>query len=149
MSPEQASELTPTPSSDIYSLGATLFKILTGQPPLTGESLVDIKTKIIDGRIPKPSERQTHVSQPLEAICVKAMALRPQDRYATALELARDVECYLADEPVEAYPESVAVRLGRWLRRNRSAAIVAFAGLASCVVAGRVCIRLARPRRAA
>ena len=69
MSPEQASELTPTPSSDIYSLGATLFKILTGVPPVAGNSLVEIKTKIIEGRIPKASSLQKCVARPLEAIC--------------------------------------------------------------------------------
>ncbi len=134
MSPEQASELAPTPSSDIYSLGATLYKILTGRPPVGGESLVEIKTRIIEGRVPKPSSMQKEVARPLEAICQRAMALRPQDRYATALELAHDVERYLADEAVEAYVEPLNLRLGRWLRRNRNAAITAFAGLSCCLL---------------
>ena len=134
MSPEQASELTPTPSSDIYSLGATLFKILTGRPPVAGDSLVDIKTKVIEGRIPKPSSLKKNVPRPLEAICERALALRPQDRYVTALELAKDVERYLADEMVEAYREPFPLRFGRWLRRNRQSAIVAFTGLTSCLL---------------
>ena len=100
MSPEQASELVPTPASDIYSLGATLFKILCGVPPATGSSLIEIKTKIVEGRLPSPTEIRSDVPTSLEAICDKAMAIQPSDRYPTALALAEDVECYLADEPV-------------------------------------------------
>ena len=134
MSPEQASELAPTPASDLYSLGATLFKLITGIPPITGESLVDIKARVIDGRIPRPSEIRREVPRSLEAICRKAMSLRPRDRYATALDLAHDVESYLADERVEAYAEPFSQRCSRWLRRYRSAATAAFVGLLLCLV---------------
>ncbi len=133
MSPEQASELAPTPASDIYSLGATLFKILTGQPPVSGTSLQEIRTKVVEGRIPRPADLRKGVPRPLQAICLKAMSLRPVDRYATALDLARDVERYLADEPVEVYRETIGQTFSRFLRRNRTAAMVAFVGLTSCL----------------
>src|SRR5262249_29931168 len=55
----------------------------------------------------------------LDAICRKAMALRPEDRYPTALALAAEVEHWLADEPVAAYPEPARLRLGRWARRHK------------------------------
>ena len=61
-------------------------------PPVTGNSLAEMKTKILEGRIPRPSEIRRDVPRPLEAICRKAMVLQPADRYATALDLVRDVE---------------------------------------------------------
>jgi hypothetical protein len=134
MSPEQASELAPTPASDIYSLGATLFKILSGVPPATGESLIDIKTKIIEGRLPLPSQIRSEIPRPLEAICRRAMALQPASRYPTALELAEDVERHLADEPVQAMNEPWSSRVARFARRHRFAAQVAVACLALCVI---------------
>ncbi len=133
MSPEQASNLAAAPASDIYSLGSTLFKILTGVAPVTGDSLTEIRTKILEGRIPKPSELNAALDPALDAICKKSMAVQPQDRYATALELATEVERYLADEPVAAYTESSTERLGRFLRRNRLATIVALTGMTACL----------------
>jgi tRNA A-37 threonylcarbamoyl transferase component Bud32 len=134
MSPEQASELAPTPSSDIYSLGATLVKVLTGVPPATGESLLEIKTKIVEGRLPLPSQICTDVPRPLEAICRRAMATQPSNRYPTALELAEDVERYLADEPVRAMSEPLSSKMARFARRHRLAAQVAVLGLAGCMI---------------
>jgi serine/threonine-protein kinase len=134
MSPEQASELAPTPAADVYCLGATLFKILTGAPPVAGNSLAEMKNKILEGRIRRPGEVRRDVPRPLEAICRKAMSLQPTDRYATALDLARDVERYLADEAVMAYKEPLWGRLARFGRRHRLATQVAVAGLALCLV---------------
>lgn len=145
MSPEQASELAPTPACDVYSLGATLFKILTGRPPVAGDSLLDVRTKVIDGKIPRPTELRKDLPKALEAICMKAMALRPRQRYATALDLARDIEHFLADEPIEVHRETAGQRFSRLLRRHRSAAFAAIAGLASClVIAGFSAFWLAR-----
>jgi hypothetical protein len=59
------------------------------------------------------------VPKALEAVCLKAMALRPEDRYSSALALAADVELWLADEPVPAYREPMTTRLGRWVRRYK------------------------------
>jgi eukaryotic-like serine/threonine-protein kinase len=134
MSPEQASELAPTPAADVYCLGATLFKILTGVPPVSANTLSDIKTRILEGRIARPSSLRRNLPLPLEAICRKAMSLQPSDRYATALDLARDVERFLADEAVLAYTEPLSARLSRVGRRHRLATQVAVAGLALCLL---------------
>lgn len=134
MSPEQASELAPTPASDIYSLGATLFKILCGQPPVEAQSLTEIRQKIIDGRLLSARQLRPSIPRPLEAICRKAMALRPTDRYGTAQELARDVERFLADEPVSAYREPALSKLSRLARQHRLATQAAVAGLAACLL---------------
>ncbi len=78
----------------------------------------------------------------LEAICLKAMARRPEDRYATALELAADVRRWLADEPVSAYAEPLDVRARRWMRRHRTLVTTAVATL----VVGLVILGLAYTR---
>ena len=74
----------------------------------------------------------------LEAVCLKAMALRPEDRYATPAALAEDVEHWLADEPTTAYREPWRVRLGRWVRRRQALAAALAAGLLVAILAGGV-----------
>lgn len=132
MSPEQASDLAPTPASDIYSLGATLFKLLTGANPVIGETLSEVKVNIIDGRIKRVLDLRPDTPRALDAICRKAMARRPKERYETAIDLARDVQRYLADEPVSAYSESRSARVARFVRRHRVATQVAAVGLLAC-----------------
>jgi serine/threonine protein kinase/cytochrome c-type biogenesis protein CcmH/NrfG len=119
MSPEQAAGRLDliSPSSDIYALGATLYMLLTGQAPFDGN---DILTRVQRGEFPSPRLRKKQVPRALEAICLKAMALRPEMRYPTAANLASDIEHWLADEPVAAYREPLLVWLGRWSRRHRS-----------------------------
>lgn len=122
MSPEVAERTAAclTPSTDIYSLGATLYKILVGESPVTGDSLNAIRQQIIRGDVTPPTQSKPGISKALEAICLKAMSLNPAKRYATALDLAQDVESYLADEPVSAYQEPMSRRVARWSRRHRS-----------------------------
>jgi hypothetical protein len=134
MSPEQASNLAPTPASDIYSLGATLYKILCGQPAFTGDNGHEIRTRVIEGRFTHPSEVVRSVPRSLEAICLKAMQAQPKDRYETALDLAADVENYLADEPVSVLSETRAQRISRWVRRHRFAAQSAALGIVAVVM---------------
>ncbi len=134
MSPEQASELAPTPASDIYSLGATLFKVICGKPPVEGVSLEDVKQKIIQGRLVDAIKIQPSADRSLVAICRKAMALQPSQRYETALDLADDVERFLADEPVSAFHEPVTAKLARLARHHRLAAQAALLGLLSCLI---------------
>ncbi|MFN9718239.1 MAG: serine/threonine protein kinase [Planctomycetota bacterium] len=134
MSPEQASGLAPTPASDVYSLGATLYKILCGEPAFTGDNGHEIRTRVIEGRFSKPSVIQRSTARSLEVICLKAMQSRPSDRYPTALDLALDIEHYLADEPIGVLPDSPAQKAGRWIRRHRFAAKVAAAGIAGVVL---------------
>ncbi len=120
MSPEQAAgafHRLGTPS-DVYNLGATLYHILTGEAPFRGGiDLPDILVRVGAGDFPRPRQVNRDVPRPLEAICLRAMARRPEDRYPSARDLATDLERWLADEPVAAYPESWMHRLvRRWLR---------------------------------
>ena len=124
MSPEQASGRTDLHgTSDIYSLGSTLYEILTGKKPYAASSSVEVLAQVRRGQYSPPKQVKPETPAALDAICRKAMSMQPQDRYATALELAADVEHWLADEPVAAYPEPWTARAGRWTRRNRTAVV--------------------------
>jgi eukaryotic-like serine/threonine-protein kinase len=122
MSPEQALGWQDAikPASDVYSLGATLYTLLTGRPPITGENLGDLLVRIQKQDFPKPREIDPSIPRPLEAICLKAMARSMSARYRTAAELAADIEAFLADEPVSAWKEPAAMRAARWVRRHRT-----------------------------
>jgi serine/threonine-protein kinase len=137
MSPEQAVGRWEAvgPASDIYSLGATLYHLLTGRPPFAKSVAKDLLAQVVEGDFRPPRQVQPEVPPALEAICLKAMAREPEGRYATALELAADVEHWLADEPVTVYREPALVRLGRWGRRHRSLVVGAAVLLITAVLA--------------
>jgi serine/threonine-protein kinase len=129
MSPEQAAGRWDLigPASDIYSLGATLYAVLTGRAPLPANDP--------GGECPAPRQVKSAVPPALEAVCLKAMARRREDRYASVVDLAAEVEHWLADEPVRAYREPWRARLGRWARRHRTLVASGFLLLATVVVA--------------
>lgn len=131
MSPEQAAGKLSSlgPATDIYSLGATLYSLLTGQAPFKQEDTFTLLEAVREGRFPSPREVNRFVPKAINAICLKAMAKAPGERYATSRELADDVERFLADEPVMAMPETAFHRASRWARRNRSVVGYATASL--------------------
>ncbi len=133
MSPEQAEGRTELvgPASDVYSLGATLYVLLTGKAPFRQSRLDFLLARVRRGDFPPPrATGQVPVPAALQAICLKAMAREPQRRYASAGELAQDLKRWLADEPVCAYRDSVLDRLRRFARHHRSATLASAAGLA-------------------
>jgi tetratricopeptide (TPR) repeat protein len=105
--------------TDVYLLGGTLYEILTGRAPRQGSS----KDEMIElaRTVPPVPPRKVNpqVPRPLDAICMRALAHRKQDRYAGAGELAEEVQRYLAGEPVIACPESFRQRAWRWGKRHR------------------------------
>jgi tetratricopeptide (TPR) repeat protein len=136
MSPEQAAgrlDLSGV-ASDIYSLGATLYTLLTGRPPIEGKDTPETLRKAERGEWLPARQAKADVPPALDAICRKAMARKPEDRYRTALELAADVEHWLADEPVSVHRDPLAVRLGRWARKHRTAVAVGAGLLQTAVV---------------
>jgi eukaryotic-like serine/threonine-protein kinase len=119
MSPEQAAGLDSVgPASDVYSLGVTLYVLLTDQRPFSGET-DQILLAVQQGRFLPPSTVRPALPPALEAICLRAMALDPSNRYETALELAEDIERWLSDEPVTAWNDPWLDRCGRWIRRHK------------------------------
>src|SRR5262249_6280195 len=123
------------PATDVYGLGATLYAVLTGRGPIEGGDTTDALERVRRGSWPAPREVKPSIPKPVDAICRKAMALRPADRYPSALALAADVDRWLADEPVSAYRETTAQRLGRWGRRHKALLVGATALLLTAVVA--------------
>jgi serine/threonine protein kinase len=120
MSPEQATGIfNLKPAADIFSLGATLYKLLTGTAPYKGESAHESITFARRGTFIAPRERNPDIPRGLEAICLKAMSFEVNSRYATALELADDIERWLADEPIQANPDSMPQTIVRWFRHHR------------------------------
>ena len=135
MSPEQAEGDLENlgPRSDVYSLGATLYYVLTGRPPVEGK-LANVLAIVKHGRFPPPRVHDATIDPALEAVCLKAMALEPGARYASAKALAEDVERWMADEPVSAWREPLSRRARRWAKRNRTPVTAAAVALMAGVV---------------
>ncbi len=115
MAPEQAAvnnDLIGT-RTDVYGLGAILFEILTGNLPVSGSSLRNVFDKIQAGHLPKAREIDPTVPRALEAVCSKAMALQPGNRYPRVEDLAEDVRRWIVDEPVSVHRDPLAVRVLR------------------------------------
>jgi eukaryotic-like serine/threonine-protein kinase len=142
MSPEQADgELDRLgPRSDVYSLGATLYCLLTGKPPIEGD-VANVIRAAQRGDFRPPHQVNPSIDRGLEAVCLKAMALKAPDRYATPSALADDIERWMADEPVSAWREPFAHQARRWMRRRRTtitaasaAVLVALIGLSGILL---------------
>ncbi len=143
MAPEQArgdtGQLAET--TDIYALGAILYQILTGQPPVVERNLKQLIRKIVEEPVVSPRERKPSVAPPLASICLKALQKIPADRYQSATDLANDIDQFLADEKVSTHDESLSERSRRWIRRHRTlvtsaaaATLVALVGLAMAAI---------------
>jgi predicted Ser/Thr protein kinase/cytochrome c-type biogenesis protein CcmH/NrfG len=113
MSPEQATQRgRVTGKSDIYSLGVTLFEALTLEPPFRGDNFAALVVQIRDVNPPKPSKVNPKIPAALDRVVLKSLAKKPEDRYATAGEMADDLERFLHGEKVEARAPSSRPR---WL----------------------------------
>jgi hypothetical protein len=159
MAPEQAAGDVQAlgPPTDVHALGAVLYEVLAGKLPFAAKTPTALLTQMRTQAPRPPSQMRRGVPRALEAVCLKALARRPDERYATAGDLAREVERWLADEPVQAYRDDLAARVGRWARRHRPAVAAAAGLLAAAVLAllvssvllGREQARTERERREA
>ena len=135
MAPEQAqgNQAAMGPTTDVYGLGGILYEALAGQPPFTGTSGLATLRRVLEEEPAPPSGPRARrgkaaVPRDLETICLKALEKRPERRYASADELARDLERFTQGEPVLARPIGGAERGWRWIRRrNRVASALAIA----------------------
>ncbi len=135
MSPEQV-RLRKTPidhRTDIYSLGATLYEMLTRRPPFRGKNLQDTLSQVL-GREPEPPRRiEPRVPQDLETIVLKCLAKEPAERYGSAEALAQDLRRFVRGDPIEAKARTALTTARRALVRHK---VKIAAALAACVLAG-------------
>jgi WD40 repeat protein/tRNA A-37 threonylcarbamoyl transferase component Bud32 len=120
IAPEQTSgkSKSPGPPSDIYSLGAILYHALTGRAPFRAETIEETLLQVLHSEPIKPRLLNPSVPPDLETICLKCLEKEPAKRYATAEDLAQDLNRFLNHQPIKARPATVVERAGRWAHRN-------------------------------
>jgi len=135
MSPEQAlaKRVVIDHRTDIYSLGATLYELLTLRPAYSGNDRQELLRQIAFEEPTPPRRVNKSIPAELEIVVLKAMEKNPADRYATAKDLADDLRRWLEDRPIQAKRPTLAQRVARWARRHQ-AAVLAAAAL-SCLAA--------------
>ncbi len=137
MAPEQAAGRNADvgPLSDVYGVGAILYELLAGRPPFQASFKKDLLELVINAD-PTPVRRiSPHVSPDLDMICLKCLEKEPGRRYASAADLADDLDRFLAGEPIAARPVGRGTRAVKWVKRNPRTAGLA-AALVLSVLAG-------------
>jgi eukaryotic-like serine/threonine-protein kinase len=137
MSPEQtsASRGVVDHRTDVYSLGATLYELLTGRPPFEAGFRPELLRQVLEDEPRRLRRLNGAVPADLETIVLKCLAKAPAERYATAQELADDLRRFLDGEAVHAQPPSLVSQLSRWTRRHRTVVGTAAACLLLLIVA--------------
>ncbi|EAQ78519.1 protein kinase domain-containing protein [Blastopirellula marina] len=136
MAPEQVlgKKSTIGAAIDIYALGAILYELISGRPPFRANSVAELERQLVFDEPNPPRRLNNNVPPDLETICLKCLQKDPYRRYASAQELAEDLERFLRYEPILARPVSQFEYVWRWVRRNPAVAgllicLIAFAGL--------------------
>jgi tetratricopeptide (TPR) repeat protein len=131
MAPEQAQGLVRQigPPADVYALGAILYELLAGRPPFKGPNVIETLRQVVSDEVVPPSRLQSRISRDLETICLKCLAKEPHRRYASAAELADDLDHYLDGRPIRARRTPFWERGFKWARRHPTAATLAALGL--------------------
>jgi eukaryotic-like serine/threonine-protein kinase len=155
MAPEQAMGRTKDvgPAADIYALGAIMYEVLTGRPPLKGETIMETVRLVINTDPVAPSRLVPRLARDLETICLKCLHKDPQKRYSTAEELAQDLDRSREGKPIKARPTPLWEHGLKWAKRRPVAAmflalgLAAFFGLTAGVIVYQRQVRLQLERR--
>ena len=134
MSPEQARGADLDARSDVYSLGAVFYEMLTGRPPFTAETALALLDKIVNEPPERPSRLKSGVPVEAETICLKCLTKEPRRRYASAAELALDARRFLAGEPIRARPASLAYRVRGMVARRAGLIAASLVAVAAFLV---------------
>lgn len=123
MPPEQAGgrQSDIGPASDVYSLGAMLYELLTGQPPFRGSTPMATLLEVLEAEPAAPRRLKADIPPDLETICLKCLEKSPSARYPTAQALAEELDRFLDGEPIKAEPASAVRKVVSWTRRNPGA----------------------------
>jgi len=116
--PEQALHGQADARTDVYGLGALLYHLLTGRPPFQGPTLEAILVQVRENDPLSPRRLNPTVPRDLETICLKCLRKQPESRYATAADVADDLNCFLEGKPILARPTGAPGKLWRWARRH-------------------------------
>ena len=123
MAPEQTTEDGAIgPAVDIYALGVILYELLIGRPPFHCSNPLDTLSQVRTLEPVPPCRLQPRLPRDLDTICLKCLRKEPNQRYATALDLAEDLRRFLANEPIRARPISAWMRAVKWTRRRPAVA---------------------------
>jgi serine/threonine-protein kinase len=135
MSPEQVSCREVGPPTDVYSLGVTLFELLTLRRFFEGKSAHEIESAILYQEPPSPRKANAKLHRDIETVILHCLQKQPERRYATAGELAAELRRILRFEPIVARPQPLWERVARraWRQRRRIAAVTVFAALAAAI----------------
>src|SRR5437763_2135704 len=127
MAPEQAlgENAAVSKATDIYGLGAVLYKLLTGQPPFAGGTTYETIKLLLDTEPRQPRLLNPKIDRDLSTICLKCLEKDPKRRYSSALALAEDLERWLKHEPIQARHTGIFARGAKWVRRNPTSALLA------------------------
>jgi len=138
MAPEQALQQSHplTASTDIYGLGAILYEMLTGRPPFRGADAQATLESVLNEQPASPRSLRAGLSPDLEAICLRCLEKQPSDRFATARELADDLQRFIDGHAVSARPLNSVQRLARWTRREPRLASAVGAALLALALGG-------------
>jgi len=149
MAPEQAFGRIQDigPASDVYALGAILYEMLTGRPPLKGANSQETFELVRHHDPVPPRKLQPKIARDLETICLKCLQKEACRRYTSSLELAQDLERFLAGEAILARTEGVLAKLARRVRRNRAASLLVVALFVALAATGVVLHRAGHAER--